>query len=307
MIVIFGGTGTLGRALSRVIVEENPHTPVWIVSRCELRQKEMKEEFPGFKYVIGDVTNTDWAEHLPPRVESVFNLAAMKHVDIAEHNVRRCVDINYHGTVNTYLWSQKCAATYAYSSTDKAVLPINAYGMSKALGERYLSDKKNAAVFRWGNVIGSRGSVFHSFAKTLKSHDTAYITHPEMTRFWIHIDDVARFMWNKRRIMTNNEAHIPEMKGASVLRMANAVATVLSIPNPEIVFTGIRPGEKIHECLRTGHDYCLTSNNCEQFTDDELLNLVSEVLNDSVTGQQGEHGPKVSGCSESPGGSIQGH
>jgi UDP-N-acetylglucosamine 4,6-dehydratase len=289
MIVIFGGTGTLGHALARVIVDESPSASVAIVSRCELRQKEMKEKFPSFRYVIGDVTNTDWAEQLPGYgITSVFNLAAMKHVDISELNVRRCVDINYMGTVNTYQWAAQRvgAATYAYSSTDKAVLPINAYGMAKGLGERYLADKKNAAVFRWGNVLGSRGSVLHAFARSIKATGTAYITDEEMTRFWIHIDDVARFMWKNHRVMTKDEAHIPPMKGASVMRLAQAVGEAMG---RDVTFrvTGIRPGEKIHECLRTGHDYCLTSENCEQFTDSELLELVREVLGDFIIGQQG--------------------
>lgn len=300
MIVIFGGTGTLGHALSRVIVD-SCDDPVTIVSRCELRQKDMAKEFPDFDFVVGDVTNKDWAEQLP-KARHVFNLAAMKHVDVGESNVRRCVDINYHGTVNTWQWSNSVnAETYSFSSTDKAVLPINAYGMAKSLAERYLYERflyphnksSRISCFRWGNVMGSRGSVFHSFAKTLTEQGKVFVTQKDMTRFWIHIEDVARFMWDKKDVETNQTPHIPNMKGASVLRMAEAIADVIGVNDYEVEFTGIRPGEKIHECLYTSHDYCITSDKCDQFSDAELIQLAKEVLDDSVIGQQGKHGKAI--------------
>jgi len=296
MIVIFGGTGTLGHALSEVIRENTSH-PVTIISRCELRQKEMRAKFPDFNYVIGDVTNTDWQDHLLDKPSSVFNLAAMKHVDMGEHNVRRCVDINYGGTVNTYDWAFKNRAnSYVLSSTDKAVLPINAYGMSKGMAEKYLYERQaigtslSTAIFRWGNVLGSRGSVFHALARTLLEEQTAYLTHKDMSRFWIHIKDVARFMWEKKNTPTPEQPHIPKMKAASLLRMTEAVADVLGISDYRIEYTGIRDGEKIHECLYTSHDYCLTSDKCDQFTDKELISLVKEVLDDSAARKQGRDG-----------------
>lgn len=289
MIVLFGGTGTLGHALAEIVSKEGYGCVV--VSRCELRQKEMAAKYPLLHYVIGDITNMDWAEHLPAKPTHVFNLAAMKHVDVAEGSVNRCIDINYNGTVNTYRWARNCGAiSYSFSSTDKAVLPINAYGMSKAIAEKYLYERARSemdpvitSIFRWANVIGSRGSVFHFFAKTIKSEGKVYITHPEMTRFWIHIRDVAQFMWDRRCQMTLEKPHIPKMKATSVVRMAKEVARQLGCNDLQIEYTGIRPGEKIHECLYTSHEYCLTSNTCEQFSNEELAQLVSEVLNDSAT------------------------
>jgi len=299
MIVIFGGTGTLGHALCEVI-RENGAQHVAIVSRCELRQKQMMAKFPDFDYIIGDVTNSDWQDHIFDKPKTVFNLAAMKHVEMGEHNVRRCVDINYGGTINTYDWALKNGAdNYVLSSTDKAVLPLNAYGMSKALAERYLYERNHlgarcvASIFRWGNILGSRGSVFHALAKTLREEGKVYLTHKDMTRFWADIKDVARFMYDRRTVATRDQPHIPKMKAASLLRMTEAVAEVLGVSDYEVEFTGIRPGEKIHECLYTSHDYCLTSDKSDQFTDAELVGLVREVLSDSAAGQQRKPGSQV--------------
>lgn len=302
MIVIFGGTGTLGRALCKVIVDACDD-PIYVVSRCEMRQKDMAREFPDINFVVGDVTNRDWEEQLPIACRHVFNLAAMKHVEIGEENVRRCIDINYLGVVNTYKYAEAAQAeSYSFSSTDKAVLPVNTYGLAKALGEKYLYERvaktrptrPKISVYRWANVLGSRGSVFHKFARTIRDDGVAHVTHKDMTRFWIHIQDVAQFMWEHRLEETPLRPHIPDMKATSVVRLAKAIAQVLGCDVPEIRYTGIRPGEKIHECLYTSHEYCLTSQTCEQFSDDELLELVKEVLDDSDFGRQGQHGATLS-------------
>lgn len=298
MIVIFGGTGTLGHALAKVIKEQD--LPCTIVSRCEERQQKMKAKFPLFRYVVGDITKTDWMLNLPTEnVDMVFNLAAMKHVDIGEHNVQRCVDVNYNGTINTYLYAKNVGANgYYFSSTDKAVLPWNAYGMAKGLGEKFLYERVHndrgerplIGIYKWGNVLGSRGSVLHKFKHSLLTARTLYITNPEMTRFWIHIDDVAKFMWKMRLRETSSEAHIPPMKASTVERLGDAVAHHFDIETYDKCFTGIRAGEKIHECLKTGHDYCMTSETHEHYTDKELRDLVARAFDDTASGQQGQHG-----------------
>ena len=126
-VVIFGGTGSLGHALSEII----PHDkPVFIVSRCELRQKEHDKKF-GFQYVLGDVATTDWWKLLPRKVDYVINLAASKHVEVCEQNVEHAVRVNYQGVVNTYNYCAEAGGKYLFTTTDKAVRPINAYGMAK--------------------------------------------------------------------------------------------------------------------------------------------------------------------------------
>jgi len=281
MIVVIGGTGTLGKALSKVLVSSYDGD-VTIVSRCELKQKQMQKDFPSFRYVVGDVTKDNWTHCVQGKPETVFNLSAMKHVDVAESNVEQCFDINYGGTVKSYKWAQSLGANYVFTSTDKGVLPINAYGYSKAAAEKFLYSMKHhatsVAVYRWGNVLGSRGSVLHAFKESLESGKCINVTHESMTRFWMHIDDVAYFMWNSYEVPTTYEPHIPEIKAATVLDLGRATAHVLGVTDYQVNYTGIRPGEKIHECLRTGHDYCLSSNNCEQYTFEELCNLVERSL-----------------------------
>ena len=285
MIVIFGGTGTLGHALAR-IVSQIDFGPIYIVSRCELRQKQMREEFPGFRYVVGDVTNTDWADKIPSKPCTVFNLAAMKHVEIAEDNVERCVAIDYMGVVNTFKWAKSVGAlSYVFTGTDKSVLPINAYGMAKGLAEKYLEEKirenssdMQISVCKWPNVLGSRGSVLHAFMKSLKDENKFYITDKRMTRFWLHIDDVADFMWSKRVVTSLNGPHIPQLKACKVTELAESVARLMGNNDFSIEEIGIRPGEKIHEVMRTGHDYCINSENCEQYNEEDLDELVSRCI-----------------------------
>jgi FlaA1/EpsC-like NDP-sugar epimerase len=276
-ILIFGGTGTLGRALVKQI---GTATPIHIVSRCEVRQKQMVEDFPehDLRMHVGDVASDSWKHKLNNiKFDCVFNLAAMKHVEIGEVNVESCIRNNLEGVINSYKWCDP-DTQYVFSSTDKGVLPVNAYGYAKALAEKFLydmsSDYNNVTVYRWGNVIGSRGSVFHAFRKTLKEHGSVNITHEDMTRFLIHIDDVANFMWSKRYESTDKLPHIPDMKAATIVQLADAVADVMGVEDYVVNDIGIRDGEKIHECLHTSHEHCYTSENAERFTPQELQDLV---------------------------------
>jgi UDP-glucose 4-epimerase len=282
-IIIFGGTGTLGRALSKIASRH--HYDVVIVSRDELKQQQMKKDHPEFTYVLGDVSTTYWQQDIPfKNYKYAFNLAAVKHVDVAEVAVSQCFRVNTIGTQNTAQWALETGVDhYCLSSTDKSVLPINAYGFSKGLAEKLISAMNGRAstefkTFRWGNVAMSRGSVIHAFVDSLKERGAVSITHREMSRFWAHIDDVAEFMWDRKDAPGREEAYIPPMKASTVLELADAVANVLGIADYNIEITGIRPGEKIHECLRSGHDYCITSKNCEQYDKDELRELVRRSL-----------------------------
>ena len=281
MIVLFGGTGTLGHALAKIIDRSGYECTV--VSRCELRQKKMHEAYPKFHYVLGDIASHEWKRQIR-RPYMVFNLAALKHVDIAENNVEACLRVNLEGTINTASWAMDEGAThYIFSSTDKAVLPINTYGFAKGLSEKYLysmQGKRNTAfsVFRWGNVIGSRGSVLHHFKESLERENKVYVTEPQMTRFWIHIDDVAEFMWERKMLPSMDTPHIPNMKASNILDLAHATAKVLGREKYKVEIVGIRPGEKIHECLHTSHSGCINSHTAEQYSMDELEDLVRRAL-----------------------------
>lgn len=276
-VVIFGGTGTLGHALCKVLDGE-----ITVVSRCELRQKEMKKDFPEVRFVVGDIAADTWKSKLHGSYDVVYNLAAMKHVEVCEDNVESCIRTNLLGTINTYEWANRNGSRYVFSSTDKAVLPINAYGYTKGLSVKYLQDMQkvndDVSIFAWGNVVGSRGSVIHAFRDSLLKENLVRITDTRMTRFWINIDEVADFMAYHSFEYSPDGIHIPPMKASKVLDLAHATADYLGVKGFEVEVVGIRPGEKIHECLRTGHDYCLTSNTCEQYSYDELKEIIRKSL-----------------------------
>ena len=235
----------------------------------------MAKEFPKCTFHLGDVTNLSSLPYIK-NPGPVFNLAAMKHVELGQKHHEFCVNANYFGVINTYSWSHTHgASSFTQSSTDKAIEPVNTYGKAKALAEDYLlSRNKNfpISIFNWGNVVGSRGSVLHKFVKTLKEENTLYITDFNMTRFWVSLDDVAEFMW---RNYESSGYHIPPMKAAKVLDVGLATAVALGIEPKKVklVEIGNRGGEKLHEKLGG-----ITSMEAEQYTDKELLELVRKAL-----------------------------
>lgn len=277
MIVIFGGTGTLGHALVKNLVN---HDEIFVISRCELKQKQMAAKYRDVNFILGDVRDDHWKRDIKIGPgDFVYNLAAVKHVEVAEKNVEYCYDVNINGTRNTLNWAIDHGAKYLFSSTDKAVLPVNAYGASKMAAEKLVLSK-NGYVFRWGNVIGSRGSVLGLFKKTLMEENKVYITDKEMTRFWVLIDDVAKFMILKASTEIPG-IYIPAMRAAPVVDIARATAKVLGIEDFMVEFSGIRPGEKIHECLISSHKYCLRSDDKTiHYSDAELTDLVRIALNE---------------------------
>lgn len=273
-MIIFGGTGTLGKALVKRVYGK--HQPIHIISRDEIKQAEMAKDFPNCHFYLGDVTNPSSLPYIK-NPGAVFNLAAMKHVELGQKHHEFCVNANYFGVINTYSWAHTHgASSYTQSSTDKAVEPVNAYGKAKSLAEDYLLSRNKVfpiSIFNWGNVIGSRGSVLHKFAKTLKEENKLYITDFNMTRFWVSIDDVADFMWRNHE---KTGYHIPDMKAAKVLDVGLATAVALGIEpkNVRLVEIGNRGGEKLHEKLGGK-----TSYETKQYTDRELLELVRKGLN----------------------------
>ncbi len=289
-IVIIGGTGTLGQALIRQYLVLNSvyersgvskKKTIYCLSRDELKQKELKAKFPELRLVIGDIRDESSLESLPHDIEKIYHVAALKHIEIAEENPAEALKINVIGTQNVANFAIKRGVkSVCFSSTDKAVFPINVYGNTKAICEKYLLDLNNKQsdtcfyVFRWGNVLGSRGSVIHSFAKTLKEHKKVYITDPRMTRFWIDIDKAASFMTCDNH--SPIKIIIPEMKAAEVTKIARAVAYYLGLGmgeyDTEVI--GIRAGEKLHEDI----DEYTNSEYAEKYTFEELLAFIGNVL-----------------------------
>lgn len=281
--LIIGGTGSLGKATIKALYRQNPQSDITVMSRDELKQKNLLAKYSSLKFAIGDVRDERSVLSVIDGYDTVFHFAAMKHVDTCEQNLYECHQINLQGTINVVNAIIKSKPQYAvFCSTDKAVLPINAYGYCKAFSEKYWLSKNSAdktifSAFRWGNICHSRGSVLHLFADTLKNHKMVNITDQRMTRFWTHIDDVVEFMLAGYK-SGHPEIMIPEMKAASVIRMAEAVAHVIGVKEYKVNIKGIRDGEKLHECLYTSHTRCLNSDDAPQFEFDELCNLVARGL-----------------------------
>jgi UDP-N-acetylglucosamine 4,6-dehydratase len=281
--LIVGGTGTLGTCLIEKLLAERQE--VTCFSRDELKQQDMKQLYPEVRYVIGDVRDKPSLLTVMPGHDVVFHVAALKHVDVLEGNPTESIKTNILGTINVAEAAMESGVKHlVFSSTDKAVLPINVYGMSKAISERYLlglnrsQEKTRFAVYRWGNVLGSRGSAVHGFAKCLREHGGVKITDARMSRFWIHIEDAVDFMLKTYVDAPSDRPLIPPMKAAKVLDLAAALAEMMGLKKYDISFLGIRPGEKIHECLDSNHDQCLRSDTAEQYTKKELVKMLRRVV-----------------------------
>lgn len=280
--LIVGGTGTLGTEMISQLCDNEQE--VTCFSRDELKQKQLSAIFPKVKYVIGDIKDYDSIRDAVRNHDIVCHFAALKHIDVVEKNVLAAIDTNVKGTQNVAraAIAEGCS-DFIFSSTDKAVLPINCYGMTKAICEKFLlnfnehySDTK-FRVFRWGNVVGSRGSAINMFIDTLLRGDEVSITDLEMTRFWIPIQEAVRFVLDNFQDAPENEVVYPPMKAAPIVVVVKKIAEIIGVPCKFKVI-GIRPGEKIHECLYSSHSYCINSNNCEQFSDAELDVLLREIV-----------------------------
>lgn len=284
-VVIVGGTGTLGQELARQMLLRDPKASIGIFSRDELKQQQMRRAFGdyrGLRFVIGDVRDPKAIARALYDTETVFHVAALKHLDVCEENPVEAWATNVTGTHNVAdVALDRCIPHVVFSSTDKAVLPVNTYGHCKALCERYLlglNAKQHFtrfSVFRWANVLGSRGSVVHRFAETLTAARRVDVTDPEMTRFWIRIEDAVRFMLDRHAKAPLSTVSIPPMKAASVVRLAASVARVLGVRQYHVNVIGQRPGEKVHEAIDwTKERGLVTSDTAEQYSDSELDEMV---------------------------------
>jgi UDP-N-acetylglucosamine 4,6-dehydratase len=255
---IAGGSGTLGTELVRQL-----HTTaerIVVFSRDEQKQYEMAKVFPeggkrGLRYMIGDIRSVNRLAQAMRGCDYVIHAAAMKHVPACEYNPQEAIETNVQGSRNVVdacnlAGIRKCMVI----STDKAVHPINLYGATKLCMEKLTIAANNLgkcrfSVCRYGNVEGSKGSVIPHWRKLAELGQPIPITDKRMTRFWISIEDAAKFVIHKIRIMQGGEIFIPEIKNKSMLMLAKEIC-----PNAETIETGIRPGEKLHECLISEED-----------------------------------------------------
>ena len=259
-ILITGGTGSLGRALTKRLLNENAKT-VRIFSRNESKQIEMESEFDDderLRFFIGDIRDSERLFNALEDVDVVFHAAALKHVPKIEYNPFESIKTNVIGSQNVIDNSLKQNVEKVICiSTDKAVSPLNTYGATKLLMEKlfvsannYLNREKYKTTFtaaRYGNVLGSSGSVIPKFIQQIKSNEKIRITDSEMTRFNITMDNALDLIINASKIGKGSEIFIPKLKSYNIMDVKSALFDLLHETDYDVV--GIRPGEKLHETL----------------------------------------------------------
>ncbi|MEO9805405.1 MAG: UDP-N-acetylglucosamine 4,6-dehydratase (inverting) [Reichenbachiella sp.] len=262
-ILITGGTGSLGKALTKELVTKHPDiSKVVIFSRDEQKQFQMAQEYPEDQYpqlrfLIGDVRDKDRVVRAFKGIDYVIHAAAMKHVPIAEYNPDECVKTNIGGAQNIIHASLETGVKRVVAlSTDKACAPINLYGATKLTSDKLFIAANNIkgwnpirfSVVRYGNVMGSNGSVIPFFMKK-KKDGTLPITDPGMTRFNISLQGGVDMVMHALKNAWGGELFVPKIPSYKILDVANAIG-----PECEKPVVGIRPGEKLHEEMITSSD-----------------------------------------------------
>jgi len=258
-ILITGGTGSLGQALTKKLLSQNVDT-IRIFSRNENKQVTMESEFQDdrLRFFIGDVRDSSRLERAIEDVDIVFHAAALKHVPVIEYNPFEAVKTNVIGTQNLI---EACihedVETAVAVGTDKAVSPLNAYGATKLLMEKlfitarnYLKKENHRTRFvalRYGNVLGSSGSVVPKFINQISTEKKISITNPAMTRFSITMNDALDFILKTTTVAKGSEIFVPKLKAYTLEDMKNALFDLLGKGEEDTI--PIRHGEKMHEIL----------------------------------------------------------
>ena len=266
-ILITGGTGSFGKYCLNYLLREFSPKKIIIFSRDELKQYEMSNEEnlmfnKIIRFFIGDVRDYERLLFAFKEVDYVIHAAALKQVPTAEYNPMECIKTNIYGAENVIKASLQCNVKKVIAlSTDKAANPINLYGATKLASDKLFVAANNIAysntqfsVVRYGNVVGSRGSIIPYFKKLIKNKSKFLpITDEKMTRFWITLDQGVKFVIKSFERMYGGEIFIPKLSSVKIIDIAKAMA-----PNLKIKFVGIRPGEKIHEIMCPSDDSHLT-------------------------------------------------
>ncbi len=256
VILITGGTGSFGQKYSQILLEKYKPKKIIIYSRDEFKQSVMSEQFNHecFRYFIGDVRDGERLKQACEGVDFIIHAAAMKQVPASEYNPQECIKTNINGAQNVidaaiYNEVQSVIAL----STDKASNPVNLYGATKLASDKLFVAANNLtgekrtkfSVTRYGNVVGSRGSVVPLFKRLLSEEAKSLpITHKDMTRFWITLREGVNFVLKNFERMQGGEIFLPKIPSVNIMDLAEAYA-----PGIEKEIIGIRPGEKIHEIM----------------------------------------------------------
>jgi UDP-N-acetylglucosamine 4,6-dehydratase/5-epimerase len=258
-LLVTGGTGSFGRAFVAAVCQRYRPKKLIIFSRDELKQYEMAqafpvEQWPFLRFFIGDVRDAERLQTAMRGVDYVIHAAALKHVPIAEYNPFECIKTNVMGAENVVNAAIAAGVKRVVAlSTDKAANPINLYGASKLASDKIFVAAGAMAgdadtrfcVVRYGNVMGSRGSVAPFFQKLLADGAGELpITDPRMTRFWITLEQGVNFVLSSLEAMTGSEIFVPKIPSMATVELAHAIA-----PGLPHRLVGIRPGEKLHEIM----------------------------------------------------------
>jgi len=264
-ILITGGTGSFGKQYVKTILSLYKPRKLVIYSRDELKQYEMAQVYNDgcMRYFIGDVRDQSRLIQAMEGIDFVIHAAAMKHVPASEYNPMECIKSNIHGAENVVHAALNCNVDKVIAlSTDKAANPINLYGATKLASDKLFIAANNMAgahptrfsVVRYGNVVGSRGSVVPFFTKLINEEtDHLPITHESMTRFWITLQQGVDFVLKNFSRMRGGEIFVPKIPSIKIIDLAGAMA-----PELQQKIVGIRPGEKIHEIMCPADDSHLT-------------------------------------------------
>ncbi len=298
-VLITGGTGSFGKKYTQSILEGYKPERIIIFSRDELKQFEMQQVFNDscMRYFIGDVRDKQRLVQAMQGVDYVIHAAAMKQVPAAEYNPMECIKTNIYGAENVIKAAihnnvEKVIAL----STDKAANPINLYGATKLASDKLFVAANNTvgkgktrfSCVRYGNVVGSRGSVV-PFFKKLVSEDAVSIpvTNVEMTRFWITLQDGVDFVLKNFIRMHGGEIFVPKIPSVKIMDLAKAYA-----PDLPVEIIGIRPGEKLHEIMCPSDDSHLTYEFDDHFVISPTIKFYGGEVDYSINGL-GERGVQV--------------
>ena len=259
-ILITGGTGSFGKKYTEILLRNYNPNKIIIYSRDELKQYEMAQKFNDkcMRYFIGDVRDANRLKIAMDGVDFVIHAAALKHVPIAEYNPMECIKTNINGAENVINAAIENEVDKVIAlSTDKASAPINLYGATKLASDKLFvaannivgSKKTRFSVVRYGNVIGSRGSVVPFFLKLIKENKPLPITDFKMTRFLITLEEGVNFVLKNFERMQGGEIFIPKIPSMKIVDLAKALCEKC-----ELQEIGIRPGEKLHEVMITSDD-----------------------------------------------------
>ena len=286
-VLITGGTGSLGIALTKKLLQENVDT-IRIFSRNENKQLEMDSKFHDdrLRFLLGDVRDYNRLTRAFEDIDIVFHAAALKHVPIIEYNPFEAIKTNVIGSQNVIdACLEEDVEKAICVGTDKAVSPLNTYGATKLLMEKlfitasnYLKKERHKTKFialRYGNVLGSSGSVIPKFINQIKNNEKITITNSDMTRFSISIDEALDFILKATEIGKGSEIFVPKLRAYSLMDVKDALFDLLGKTDEQIV--GIRPGEKLHEVLINNDEmnYCWEYQEMYMIVDPSLRRFVS--------------------------------